>query len=333
MKMKKRAVLRISKKINAKSLTIVLLLSVFILNCATSSAVAEETDFPDRVYLFSAPSEQYTFSLYLEKNHKYRFYLTLYTPDSEVILQCYMNGPDSDGDGDDDFYHLAGGELDTDVEVEVNFLFGPAETAVYNYTVTGTSTENVNVHIKVEEKGVCFTSDSAVQRSVDGYYNQKKRTKYFPLESDNEYRLNVMRTNTITDKNLYLRVTVCLFDDLNNQFFLIDDVIIHQGFNTFQANFGTARAGQYRMEVVISTDIPTVNMMTEILHVDEIGDGQDDDGADDEDELNDHEKNSQPIQVDVPVHIFLTIGVIAISVFLIAYTLSGGLSFRSKKRA
>ncbi len=232
----------------------------------------------DKVYLFTPPQTIHNFSFNFEDEIHYYLFFKVYTPNTEILLTCTLIGPDGDCNDLDDKFIIGNGILLENSSTEAESWFGCALTGLYNLTIEGNCSENVNLHIFIESRGRLEDDQGTIEYHVDGFNGEYiKQRHYTPtLEDDKEYRVKIARVNSIAGSGSFLRITVDIFDNISSNehiFHIIRSVSLIQ-VNTFiTESFGSSYSGNYRMEVEIETNIPTVNLLIILSEIDNIGNG------------------------------------------------------------
>ncbi len=228
-----------------------------------NAPMASDSQFPDKVHTFLAPSDNLTFSAPLEKGFYYYITIEIVTPHN-----CTMKINILDPDGcnfnifDSNMSYYPSGLRD----FEIPFGTAMSGNHVFNFSVEAVRT--LNIHVKIEQGPHCIykyvaplDNNSFIQDDYRRVENGTNVIQEIVLETDIMYYFYIYRTSPITilEDNT---VTMDYFiKDKNQVEFIIyvnDKLADIDGFTKFV--FGTAVGGVYTLNITIWCEVEHVNI-------------------------------------------------------------------------
>jgi hypothetical protein len=268
----------VSKKILMGIFIITLLIPTVDTISATNDSppLLSNPEFPDKVYVFLAPTDTLVFDdLYFEQYSTYFIWVEIVTPHNCTLTITLW---DPDGKQFDLFEHDVFFEPKGSGYHEIPF--GCAIEGNHTIEFTTTSTDNLNLYIKIEKWIKCLYDKILAEElpnmilyDVTRFYDGMTISPTIEFKTDYLYRFYFGRVSAISAaQSSFVSLNFSLIDPELILYTMFTNEELEPVTDVNRIYFGTAVGGEYTLNIEIESDVVYANIGYAVIQISKISD-------------------------------------------------------------
>ena len=292
-----RKVIKISKNFFKKTIAPIILILVFFFNLSLSNMYAftqiqntdvvdvnkslevSQSELPDKIFTFFAPSDTLIFDLSLQVSIIYYIWIELATPHNVTTMRIRMWDPNNTQ------YDIFESEMFWDPSYGRYFEipFGTALAGNYTIEFYVLTSKNVNILIYIEQGPMCLQDkmdwqaiSNTIFYDVRKFHNEMYIEHFIQLKTDTMYKFYFARVSAISiNESNDVYVDINITDAVGTEFEMLtyDKLQSIDGLSGFP--FGTANSGIYTLKLKIYCQVDYVNIALAVVEDYAMGGGID----------------------------------------------------------